>query len=205
MKYSYLALGDSYTIGELVRINESFPYQMVQLLRKRGFYFYPPEIIASTGWRTDELIQAIDETLLLPVYDFVTLMIGVNNQYQGKSVDEFKEHFRVLLDIAIQKAGGKANHVVVLSIPDWGITPFAATKATEIIRSEIDTFNFICQAEARYFETHFIDVTTSQRIDGNNAGFLAHDQLHPSGKEYHKWAQQLSDTIQLVLNTTVDG
>lgn len=199
MKYSYLALGDSYTIGEQERIDQSFPYQTVQLLRKEGLNFYAPEIIATTGWRTDELNHAINETILLPVYDFVSLLIGVNNQYQGRSADEFRVHFRVLLEKAIQKAGGQANHVIVLSIPDWGVTPFGAPKSPEAIRSEIDVYNFICQAEAEHFQTHFIDITTSQRLDGHNADFLAHDQLHPSGKEYHKWALQLSDSIQSVL------
>jgi lysophospholipase L1-like esterase len=200
MKYSYLALGDSYTIGEQVGIDQSFPYQTVQLLRKRGLNFYAPEIIATTGWRTDELNLAIDETILLPTYDFVSLLIGVNNQYQGRSADEFRGHFRVLLEKAILKAGGQANHVVVLSIPDWGVTPFAMKKPSEKIRSDIDMYNFICQAEAEYFQTHFINITTLQRQDGNNADFLAHDQLHPSGKEYFKWAQQLVDTIESVLN-----
>lgn len=199
MKYSYLALGDSYTIGEQVRIDESFPYQTVQLLRKANLPFYAPEIIATTGWRTDELNQAIDEAILLPVYDFVSLLIGVNNQYQGRSVDEFRGHFRVLLEKAIVRAGGEANHVIVLSIPDWGVTPFAMDKPSEKIRSDIDMYNFICQAESEYFQTHFIDITSSQREDGNKADFLAQDQLHPSGKEYLKWAQQLSETIQLIL------
>jgi len=203
MKHSYLALGDSYTIGEQVGIDQSFPYQTVQLLRKANFSFYAPEIIATTGWLTDDLNLAIDETILQPAYDFVSLLIGVNNQYQNRSADEFREHFRVLLEKAIQMAGGQAGHVIVLSIPDWGVTPFAINKPTEKICSEIALYNFICQAEAEYFQTHFIDITTSQRQDGNNGEFLAHDQLHPSGKEYFKWAQQLSDIIQSVLNKSM--
>jgi len=203
MKHSYLALGDSYTIGEQVSIDQSFPYQTVQLLRKAKRSFYAPEIIATTGWRTDELNLAIDDTILLPAYDFVSLLIGVNNQYQDKSAEEFRGHFRVLLEKAIQSVGGQANHVIVLSIPDWGVTPFAVNKPTEKIRSEIDVFNFICQAEAEHFQTHFLDITTSQRLNGNNGEFLAHDQLHSSGKEYFKWAQQLSDIIQSVLNKSL--
>ncbi len=200
MQHSYLALGDSYTIGEQVRIDQSFPYQTVQLLRKARIPFYAPEIIATNGWRTDELNLAIDETILQPAYDFVSLLIGANNQYQDKSAEEFRGHFRVLLEKAIEKAGGQANHVIVLSIPDWGVTPFGLNKPTEKIRSEIELYNFICQAEAEYFQTHFIDITTSHRLDGNNADFLANDQLHPSGKEYFKWAQQLSAVIQTELN-----
>lgn len=203
MKHSYLALGDSYTIGDQVRIDQSFPYQAVQLLRKANLPFYAPEIIATNGWRTDELSQAIDETLLLPVYDFVSLLIGVNNQYQDRSAEEFRGHFRVVLEKAIQKAGGQASHVIVFSIPDWGVTPFAANKSTEKIRSEIELYNFICKAEAEYFQTHFIEITTSQRLDANKVEFLTHDQLHPSGKEYFKWAQQLSDIIKSVLNKSL--
>jgi len=203
MKYSYLALGDSYTIGEQVPINQSFPYQTVQLLRKANLAFYAPEIIATTGWRTDDLNLAIDETILLPAYDFVSLLIGVNNQYEDRSVDEFRGHFRMLLEKVIRSAGGQASRVIVLSIPDWGVTPFALAKPIEKIRSEIELFNFICQAEAEYFQTHFIDITTSQRLDGHNGEFLAHDQLHPSGKEYFKWAQQLSDIILSVINKSM--
>ncbi len=198
--YSYLALGDSYTIGEQVSLSKSFPYQTVQLLRKARFNFYAPEIIATTGWVTDELKRAIDESILLPSYDFVSLLIGVNNQYQGGSVEEFRVHFRVLLELAVQRAGGVANNVIVLSIPDWGVTPFAVHKSPEKIRSEIDMYNFICQAEADYFQTHFIDITTAQRQDGNSDDFLATDKLHPSGKEYAKWAEQLAKTISVSLN-----
>lgn len=200
--YTYLALGDSYTVGEQVALSECFPYQTIQLLRKDGYNFYAPEIVATTGWTTDELKQAIDETILLAAYNFVSLLIGVNNQYRGRSADEFRLHFRVLLELAIQRAGGIAKNVLVLSIPDWGVTPFANDKNPGKISAEIDMYNFICQAEAEYFQTHFIDITTAQRQDGNSADFLAHDQLHPSGKEYFKWAKQLSNTIQSLIESS---
>src|SRR3954466_13968549 len=115
--YTYLALGDSYTIGEQAGITQSFPYQTVQLLRKAGLNFQAPEIIATTGWTTGELKMAIDENLLKTTYDFVSLLIGVNNQYQGKDPDEFRQHFRYILELAIQKAGGNAANVVVFSFP----------------------------------------------------------------------------------------
>ncbi|MEP7108888.1 MAG: GDSL-type esterase/lipase family protein [Ferruginibacter sp.] len=198
--YSYLALGDSYTIGELVGLTRSFPYQTVQLLRKDGFIFYAPEIIATTGWSTDELKLAIDESILLSSYDFVSLLIGVNNQYQGRSAEEFRVHFRVLLELAIQRAGGIANNVIVLSIPDWSVTPFAIHKSPENIRSEIEMYNFICQAEAEHYQTRFINITISQQEDGNKQEFLAPDLLHPSGKEYAKWAEQIAMTIADILN-----
>ena len=195
MKYSYLALGDSYTIGEQVNITQSFPYQTIQLLRKSGFEFYAPEIIAATGWTTGDLFLAFDKNVMLSTYDFVSLLIGVNNQYQGGSVDEFRLHFRQILELAIQKTGGVTGNVTVLSIPDWGVTPFALEKSPEKIRSEIDLYNFICQAEAEYFQTHFINITESQRKNGNSDDFLASDKLHPSGKEYSKWAEQLAKVI----------
>ena len=122
--YTYLALGDSYTIGEGVPLHKTFPYQTVCLLRKGGYTFYAPEIVAKTGWTTGELEAAIGEHLLLPKYDFVSLLIGVNNQYRGRSIIEYKEQFEHLLKKAISFAGGKPEHVVVLSIPDYGVTPF---------------------------------------------------------------------------------
>lgn len=200
--YTYLALGDSYTVGEQVGLSESFPYQTIQLLRKEGYNFYAPEIVATTGWTTDELKQAIDEATLLAAYNFVSLLIGVNNQYRGRSADEFRLHFRVLLELAIQRAGGIAKNVLVLSIPDWGITPFANDKNPGKISAEIGMYNFICQAEAEYFQTHFIDITTAQQQDRNSADFLANDQLHPSGKEYFKWAKQVSNTIQSLIESS---
>ena len=198
--YSYLALGDSYTVGEQVNLSESFPYQAIQLLRKERYNFYAPEIIATTGWTTDELKQAVDNTILMVSYDFVSLLIGVNNQFRGRSADEFRLHLRVLLELAIERAGGIAKNVIVLSIPDWGVTPFANDKRPEKIRSEIDTYNFICQAEAEYFQVNFINITTGQRIDGEMEDFLAPDKLHPSGKEYFKWAVQMARVIAGNLN-----
>jgi len=202
MKYSFLALGDSYTVGEQVSLSESFPYQTIQLLRKKGYNFYAPEIVATTGWTTDELKQAVDKTILLASYNFVSLLIGVNNQYRGRSADEFRLHFRVLLELAIERAGGIAKNVIVLSIPDWGATPFAKNMDPEKIRSEINMYNFICQAEAEYFQANFIEITTGQRNDGKLEDFLAPDKLHPSGKEYLKWAKKLSNTIQSLIESS---
>ena len=193
--YSYLALGDSYTIGEQVRIYESFPYQTVQLLRKNGFPFYAPEIIAVTGFTTDELNSLIDNTSLLPQYDFVSLLIGVNNQYRGRSAENFAPEFEGLLKRAIQFAGNKPANVFVLSIPDWGVTPFAVESDSKKIAAEIDAFNEVCRSVSEKQNTHFIDITFSQREDGGKEEFLANDKLHPSGKEYAKWAAQLSDGI----------
>lgn len=200
--YTYLALGDSYTIGELVPIAESFPCQAVQILRKKGIRqhdrqhsFSAPEIIAKTGWTTDELIAAIGQTILLPGYDFVSLLIGVNNQYRGRPVDEFEKEFELLLKMAIQFSGGHADHVFVISIPDWGTTPFAKDRDPAKIALEIDAYNNSCEKISSAYKTHFINITNDQRADSADPSFLASDELHPSGKEYKKWAEKLADAI----------
>lgn len=193
--YSYLALGDSYTVGEQVSIVKAFPYQTVQLLRRAELKFYAPEIIATTGWTTGDLKQALEENVLLATYDFVSVLIGVNNQYQGKSAEEFRTHFRVILEFAIERAGGISGNVVVLSIPDWGVTPFAGNKSPGKISAAIAMYNVICQTEAAHFQTRYIDITASQQLDGNKEEYLAPDLLHPSSKEYEKWAAVLSSEI----------
>ena len=197
--YSYLALGDSYTIGEQVNLVQSFPYQAVHLLRKAGHNFCAPEIIAKTGWTTDELKHAIDETELLTTYDFVSLLVGVNNQYRGLSGDDFRGHLRCLLEWGLDRVDGLENRLILLSIPDWSVTPFAVGRDRQMIRQEIDMYNFICQAEAEHFNVGFIDITTAHREDAHNEEFLADDKLHPSGLEYAKWANQLFNKIIIEL------
>ena len=205
--YSYLALGDSYTIGEQVPVADSFPYQTLQLLRKADLgednhqhIFAAPEIIAKTGWTTDELSAAIGQTVFLPKYDIVSLLIGVNNQYRGRPVEEFKKEFELLLQMAIQFAGGIEKNVFVLSIPDWGVTPFAHDRDRKKIASEIDAYNTVCERSAATFQTHFIDITGAQRLHGNDAEYLAGDGLHPSGKEYKKWAIEFSKLVLMNLS-----
>jgi lysophospholipase L1-like esterase len=199
INYSYLALGDSYTIGEQVPFAESFPNQTVQILRRSGLAFFAAEIIAKTGWTTDELSTAIENTTTLKNYDVVSLLIGVNNQYRGRSATEFKIEFEHLLQKAIQFSGNRPYRVVVLSIPDWGVTPFAEERDRKQVAEEIDVYNDICKKSAAAFKTNFINITTSQREDGNKTEFLAPDGLHPSGKEYKKWAAELADAILKVL------
>ena len=198
MNYTYLALGDSYTIGEQVSLAESFPYQTVQRLREKADgdrQFCAPEIIAKTGWTTDELASAMQETSLLKQYDVVTLLIGVNNQYRGKSAAAFGEEFTQLLQQAIAFAGDNANRVFVLSIPDWGVTPFAEGKNRPKITEEIAAFNAVCENVSASFACTYINITIAQIADGNKADFLTGDGLHPSCKEYAKWAAKLSDAI----------
>ena len=139
--YTYLALGDSYTIGQSVLSSENFPNQTVQLLNQQNYNFKSPEILATTGWTTDELQTNINNHVFTPPYDFVSLLIGVNNQYRGRSVENYKPEFESLLKQAIQFAGGNANRVIVVSIPDWGVTPFANGRDRTQIAKEIDDYN----------------------------------------------------------------
>lgn len=201
--YSYLALGDSYTIGEQVLPEENFPSQTVMLLNKTAdgsLHYVAPEIIATTGWTTDELNKAIDATNITKQYDIVSLLVGVNNQYRGMPIENFAAGFEHLLQRAIYFANNIPNHVFVLSIPDWGVTPFAAARDTKKIATEIDAYNTVCRTIAAKLNTHFIDITGAQRSDGNKDAFLAADKLHPSGKEYAKWAAQLATAIKNVFN-----
>jgi len=198
--YSYLALGDSYTIGESVPLYESFPYQTVQLLRKAGHPVYAPEIIAKTGWTTDELQTGISNSHLLPAYDFVSLLIGVNNQYRGRSTEEYAQQFEVLLQQAIAFTGNNKRQVFVLSIPDWGITPFANGRDKAIIAGQIDAFNAINKKISEKYQVNYIEITTGTREAEQDLTLLAADQLHPSGKEYARWAVKLAEGIQTLLS-----
>ena len=139
--YTYLALGDSYTIGELVPMHDNFPHQAVRLLRKQHIEVADPVIIATTGWTTDELAASIREHNLKETFSFVTLLIGVNNQYRGRSIENYQQEFLQLLNQAIAFAGDKPGNVIVLSIPDWGVTPFAEDRDRQKIANEIDRYN----------------------------------------------------------------
>jgi lysophospholipase L1-like esterase len=188
---SYLALGDSYTVGESVPLYENFPYQLVQQLRKKGIRVSAPEIVAKTGWTTDELLSGINQTNFLPAYDFVTLLIGVNNQYRGRSIEEYAIQFEILLQKAIKFAKDKPSKVVVVSIPDWGATPFAKDRATKKIATEIDAFNAVNKRIAIQYKVHYADITPGSRDALTDKDLVAKDGLHPSGKEYAKWAAEI--------------
>lgn len=187
----YLALGDSYTIGEQVPLYESFPYQLVQMARRAGWKLDAPEILAKTGWTTDELIRAMNSYVFQPPYDWVSLLIGVNNQYRGWPVATYSIEFNKLLDDAIQLAGGRRDRVVVVSIPDWGATPFAAERNREEISNQIDAFNKINQQHAEEQAVGYIDITPGTRLAISDSSLLAPDGLHPSGLEYRRWALDL--------------
>ena len=197
--YSYLALGDSYTIGEQVPIHENFPYQAVQQLRDRHIDIADPVIIATTGWTTDELAASIRAHNLAETFSVVSLLIGVNNQYRGRNLDHYKEELEQLVNQSIAFAGGKADHVFVLSIPDWGVTPFAEGRDRQKIATEIDAYNAAKKAIALAHNCHYIEITESTRKNGQTPAYLAGDGLHPSGKEYEIWAKKLADTIETEL------
>ncbi|WP_241237953.1 SGNH/GDSL hydrolase family protein [Pseudoflavitalea rhizosphaerae] len=198
--YTYLALGDSYTIGEGLPVAENFPYQTIQLLRKSGLDFHAAEIVAKTGWTTDELQKGIDSTLLKKQYDIVTLLIGVNNQYRGRSVEEYAGEFESLLKQAIHFAGDNPARVFVLSIPDWGVTPFAEGRDRQQIADEINQYNTTNKIIAGKYLVHYIDITPGTREALNNRTLLAADNLHPSGKEYGFWAERLATGIEAELH-----
>jgi len=189
--YSYLALGDSYTIGQSVLSSENFPNQTVQLLNQQNYNFKSPEILATTGWTTDELQTNINSHVFTSPYDFVSLLIGVNNQYRGRSVENYKPEFESLLKQAIQFAGGRTDHVIVLSIPDWGVTPFADGRDRVQIAREIDDYNAANRYLSEIYKVHYVDITPGSREAATDPTLIASDGLHPSAKEYARWAQKV--------------
>ncbi len=194
--YSYLALGDSYTIGQSVLPSENFPNQTVQLLNQQNYNFKSPEILATTGWTTDELQNNINSRTFTPPYDFVSLLIGVNNQYRGRSVENYKPEFETLLKQAIQFAGGNANRVIVVSIPDWGVTPFANGRDRAQIAKEIDDYNAANRYISEIYKVHYIDITPGSKEAATDLSLVAGDGLHPSAKEYTRWAQKVFAAIK---------
>ncbi len=183
----FLALGDSYTIGERVAPDQRWPVQLVGRLRDRGLDVDAPTIVATTGWTTAQLSAGIAAAELDDVYDLVSLQIGVNNQYQGRSQAEYRQAFGSLLARAIALAGDDPTRVIVLSIPDWGVTPFAAGRDRAAIRAEIDAFNAINRQAAQAAGVHYVDVTPISRQAADDDTLLAPDGLHPSGQMYAAW------------------
>ncbi len=202
-KYSYIALGDSYTIGEGVDPKSNFPSQTALLLADTGIHIGLLKIIAKTGWTTDELEEAIiragTNNELQESYDLVTLLIGVNNQYRGRQLENYKVEFERLLQRSIQLAGGNKQRVVVLSIPDWGATPFASGHNREKIAMEIDQYNNANRNMALEYGVKYLDITPLTREGAQIPGFIAPDGLHPSGNEYLRWSQKLVDLLQASL------
>lgn len=186
----YLALGDSYTIGEGVDAAERWPSRLAALLRARGIAVAEPEVVARTGWTTDELDAAIDQAAPRGPYGLVSLLIGVNDQYRGGAESIYRSGFTALLRRAIGFAGGDASRVVVLSIPDWGVTPFAEGRDRARIAREIDAFNAAARQVTAELGARWVDVTPCSREAGAAADMLAADGLHPSGRQYARWAER---------------
>lgn len=188
-KSRYLALGDSYTIGESVAAEERFPNQLARALN-----IGEPLIIAKTGWTTDELNAAIDAADPKGPFDLVTLLIGVNNQYRGRDAEQYRKEFVALLQRAIGFAGGNAKHVIVVSIPDWGVTPFAEGRDRAKIGREIDQFNTINREEAARAGARYAEITAISRR--NDPALVAGDGLHPSGKQYGEWVKVIAPLVR---------
>lgn len=194
--FRYLALGDSYTIGESVSENERWPNQLAKLLSENGIQA-DVTIIARTGWTTSELWEGIQKQNITPPYDIVSLLIGVNNQYRGNDIEEYRKEFIFLLNKSIEYAGGDKDRVFVLSIPDWGVTPFANGRDAEKIATEIDAFNQVNMEESQNAGVHYVNITPISREAVNDAELIAPDGLHPSGKMYTEWANL---ALPVVLN-----
>jgi lysophospholipase L1-like esterase len=188
---SYLALGDSYTIGEGVHVEGRWPMQLAAGLRAQGVAIGDPRIVATTGWTTDELSAAMDAAEPLGEHALVTLLIGVNNQYRGRAVDDYRDEFAALLDRAISRAGGRPHRTMVLSIPDWGATPFgrASGRDTAQIARELDAYNAAAADIATHRGVVFVDITPLSRELGDRPGMLVDDGLHPSAAMYAEWTR----------------
>ena len=190
----YLALGDSYTIGESVAERDRWPNQLVDSLRQRGIEYGKPTIIATTGWRTDDLKRAVTAAHLKNEYGLVSLLIGVNNQYQGKPPDRYAVEFEDLLKTAIQLAGGKKENVFVVSIPDYGYTPFGKPKQS-VITPAIDEFNAMNKRITQEHGVKYVNITDISRKGLDLHDLVAPDGLHPSGKMYALWVERILEII----------
>jgi len=199
---SYLALGDSYTIGEGIAAPDAWPQQLARQLRDEGIALSDPRAIATTGWTCDELSAAIDAAAPSSDQDFVSLLIGVNDQYRGVALDVFRPCFARMLERAIGFARGRAGRVLVLSIPDWGVTPFAAAsgRAPTQIAAELDAFNGAARAACATRDVAFVDITTLSRERGAQPAMLAADGLHPSAAMHALWAQMAAPVARRLLS-----
>ncbi len=195
-QFSFLSLGDSYTIGESVPEGDRWSMQLAGMLRANGLDVGDPDIIARTGWTTDELQAAIRRADNTKKYDYVSLLIGVNNQYRGQGTEKYRTEFRQLLQTATDFANGKPTRVFVLSIPDWGRSPFAKGRDKEQIAKDIDTFNAIAQEECKKAGIVFIDITPFTRTAEGDTSQFADDGLHYSGKQMKQWAEKALPVVK---------
>ncbi|MEM9326542.1 MAG: SGNH/GDSL hydrolase family protein [Bacteroidota bacterium] len=197
---TFLALGDSYTIGERVRVDQRWPVQLAERLRGQGVEMEDPRIVAVTGWTTDELASGIEKAQLAERYDWVSLLIGVNNQYRGYEFSQYEQEFEELLQQAIAFASGDTSRVFVVSIPDYGVTPFAEERDPEKIGKEIDQYNAYAKELATSRGVKYFDITPISREAKDDLELVADDQLHPSGKMYTRWVDMIFPWVYDIMN-----
>jgi lysophospholipase L1-like esterase len=195
---TYLALGDSYTIGQSVSVRDRYPTQAVTMLKADDLPYNDPDVIAVTGWTTADLLAALPDTAPSSPYHIVSLLIGVNNQYQGLSQSLYRDQFTALLQESIRMAGNRPSHVIVLSIPDYSVTPFASGRNRASIAAEIDSFNTINREISLAYQVRYIDVTGESRKAANDPSLIASDSLHFSGKEYAIWAALMQPVMRSI-------
>lgn len=195
MNYTFLALGDSYTVGEGVPEDERWPVQLRERLLERGYKVAPPKIVAKTGWTARDLLRGIeDEVNVQRDFDLVSILIGVNNQYQGRPLDEYEDELREIFRKAVFHSKTLEKGVFALSIPDYGVTPHSNSNAEEI-RLEIDAFNAVYRRIAEEFEVDFYNITTISREAAGNPELVADDNLHPSGLMYRLWVEEIIEDV----------
>lgn len=198
---SYLALGDSYTIGQNVAVDQRWPVLLAKDLKTKGIAVRSPEIIATTGWTSTHLLYSLTALPPSKKYDLVSLLIGVNNQFQGLGIKQYRQEFHELLLKSIDYANGKAEKVFVLSIPDWGVTPSASPANREKIAKEIDQFNAVAKEECDNLKILFIDITPISRQALDDPAMIANDQLHFSGKMYQLWVDKVSPLVNNIIDS----
>lgn len=192
---NYLALGDSYTIGESVPSHQRWPVLLSKALRVEGLNIQTPKIIAQTGWRTDNLLKAMKTELsTTEKYDLVSVLIGVNNQFQGASIEKYEQDLRTLFDQAIEQCKKGKKGVFVLSIPDYGATPYGASRAKSIGKA-IDEWNAVCKKVSLEYQLSWYDITPISRSATENKSLIAADGLHPSGEMYQLWVDQITTKV----------
>jgi len=193
----FLALGDSYTIGESVAVSKRWPVQLRDSLLGQGISMENPRIIAQTGWTTNDLIRAIESSSdLRGTYDLVSLLIGVNNQYRGYDFSQYETEFPILLQKALDLAGGSSDRVIVVSIPDYGTTPFGASGNPEKIARELDAYNAIAKEQAEAKGVKFFNITPISREATDKPELVAGDGLHPSAIMYARWVELMRKDVQ---------
>lgn len=199
---SYLALGDSYTIGESVDPSLRWPVQLADELRKEGFDVSSPKIIAKTGWTTDELLAAMDTATFKPPYHLVSVLTGVNNQYRGRDTANYRHELEIVLDRAVYLAGGKKERVFIVSIPDWGVMPFAIENGRdpERIAREIELFNQVKKEVSSEKGLKYINITDISREVFSKPEYIADDGLHPSAEMYTAWVQRILPLVKDILS-----